>query len=93
LAPGEFWEQVPASYNAAMAGALKAREERFETDRTLALMTAYFGAQLHGVDWRKMPDWPTWLARMTQPRSKPTDDEILARFAAMSAAGFNVTIN
>lgn len=74
-----------------MAGALKARQETFETDRTLALMTAYFGGMLSGADWSKVPAWPEWHARMTRPRERPSNQEIYARFAAMQAAGFAVT--
>jgi hypothetical protein len=93
LAPDSFWEQVPASYNAAMGGALAARGEQAELSRDLALMTSYFAGRLAHVDWAKMPDWPQWLAAMTQPPRALTNAELIARFDALVARGHARVVN
>lgn len=79
-----------------MRGALKARRERFEADRTLALMGAYFAAQLGQCDWRasRIPNnFADWHDQMTKPRRALSDGEIIARFEAMAMAGLDVIAN
>lgn len=93
LPPDAFWDQIPASYNAAMDGALRARKSDAQQRRDLALMTAYFAGQLSQSDWRKVPAWPQWLAAITTPRKKLSGAEIIARFQAMAQRGLDVTIN
>lgn len=84
---------MPASYNAALRGALKAREEQASLQRDLALMTAYFGARLSLADWKKVPDWPEFLARMTTPPRALTAAEMTARFDALAARGLARRLN
>ena len=91
LPPDSFWEQTAATYNSAMGGAIRARDENFTLRRDLALMTAYFGGQCAQADFSKMPDWPQFLRSMTQPARRLSSAEIVARFAAMAEAGFDVT--
>lgn len=93
LPPDPFWDQIPATYNAAMQAAQRTRKAEAEQRRDLALMTAYFSGQLAGADWRKVPAWPDWLAGMTQPKKKLTSVEVIARFEAMAQRGLDVTIN
>ena len=76
-----------------MGGALRARAERFEADRTLALMTAYFSGMLAQAEWKKMPAFGAWLNSLTKPPRANSNAEIIARFEAMAAAGFDVTVN
>lgn len=90
LPPDSFWEQTAATYNAVMGGAIKARDEDFTLRRDLALMTAYFGGQLAQADFKQMPDWPQFLRNLTQPARRLSSAEIVARFAAMAQAGFDV---
>lgn len=59
---------------------MKARDEEFALRRDLALMTAYFSAQLGGADWKKVPPFNDWLRQMTQPKRKLSNAEILAFF-------------
>lgn len=92
LPPDAFWDQIPATYNAAMQAAMRARKAEAQQRRDLALMTAYFAGQLAQADWRKVPAWPDWLAGMTNPPKKLSGDEIIARFRAMAARGLDVTI-
>lgn len=93
LPPDSFWEQTAATYNSAMGGAIRARDENFTLRRDLALMTAYFGGQCAQADFSKMPDWPQFLRNLTQPPRRLSSAEIVARFAAMAEAGFNITID
>lgn len=91
LPPEDFWEQVPATYAAAMRGALEARSDRFEAERNLALINAYVGAQLSRADWDKMPPLDRWIKRMTEPPRTSSNTEIIAYFEALAQSGFDVT--
>lgn len=81
-----FWEQTVPTYNAAMAGALRARKAEAEQRRDLALMTAYFGGQLANADFKKMPPFVKWLADLTTPKRKASSAEVIAFFRSLSAA-------
>lgn len=68
-----------------MNGALRARQADFKARRDLALMTAYFGGQLAQADWQQVPEWSTWLARLTTPRPKASNAQIISFFRAHAA--------
>lgn len=95
MPPTDFWDFTLPSYNAAMRGALKARRERYQADRDLALMTAYFSAQLAPVFEyapKQAPSWEDWHLRMTQPPQPISSADRVQAFAALAAQGFDITI-
>lgn len=94
LPAADFWEQTEGSWAALMLGALRRRRAQAEQARDLALMTAYFGAQLTQCDWAKshigsFSEWRDKLLGKTPPISSA---ERFAAFSALAEQGFAVTV-
>jgi uncharacterized protein YukE len=83
LSPDLFWEQTPATFNAAIRGRQDAEQGEWER----ALFIAYHSAVFQRAD--KLKTFSHYLAGM-RPQRKLTADEVLARFDAMAAAGLDV---
>jgi hypothetical protein len=85
LPPHEFWDQVPATYNAIMLGRHRSRQDDWERSLFIAYQSAAFARE------PKLKSFDKYLAKM-RPKVKSTVVDLRVAFEAMAASGFNIRV-
>ena len=85
LVPDDFWNQSPATFNAAMRGAALAARQRHE----MAMAGAWWGEFFHRE--KRMGPLSKYTAKLRgDDKNKAAD--LVASFAAMQGRGLNISV-